>query len=67
MNILPNIIKCEDNQTTKFGQLIEYNMSNNFLKNYAENEAERLVPDLFFCFKKAFASQQKRSKTINIF
>ena len=67
MNILPDIIKCEDNQTTKSGQLIEYNVSNNFLKNYAENEAERLVPDLFFAFKKAFVSQQKRSKTINIF
>ena len=23
-------------------------------KNYAENEAERLVPDLFFVFQKSF-------------
>ena len=67
MNILPDIIKCEDNQTTKFGQLIEYNLSNNFHKNYTENEAEGLVPDLSFTFKKAFVSQQKRSKAINIF
>ena len=67
MNILPDIIKCEDNQTTKFGQLIEYNVSNNFLKNCTKNEAKRLVPDLFFAFKKAFVSQQKRSKAINIF
>ena len=30
----------------KFGQIIEYNKINIFLKNHAENEAERLVPDL---------------------
>ena len=36
----------------KFGQLIEYNKGNNFLQNHAENEAERLVPDLFLLFKK---------------
>ena len=34
----------------KLGQLIEYNRKI-FFKNYAENEAERLVPDLFI-FKK---------------
>ena len=32
----------------KFGQLIEYNMRNIFLKNYTENETGTLVPDLFF-------------------
>ena len=37
----------------KLGQLIEYNKRNNFLKNYAENETGRLVPDLFLFFKKA--------------
>ena len=37
----------------KFGQLIEYNMRNIFLKNYTENEIGRLVPDLFF-LKKSF-------------
>ena len=37
----------------KLGQLIEYNKRNNFLKNYAENETERLVADLFLFFKKA--------------
>ena len=25
IHILPNISQCEDNQTIKFGQLIEYN------------------------------------------
>ena len=32
----------------KFGQLIEYNKRNIFFENHAENEAGRLVPDLFF-------------------
>ena len=39
----------------KWGQLIEYNKSNIYLQffyNYAENEARRLVPDLFLFFKK---------------
>ena len=36
----------------KFGQLIEYNKRNKFLKNYTENEAGRLAPDLFFFLKK---------------
>ena len=36
----------------KFGQLIEY-VRNIFFKNPAENEAARLVPDLFLFFKKA--------------
>ena len=36
----------------KFDQLIEYNKRNIFLKNHAENEAGRLIPDLFFFFLK---------------
>ena len=50
--ILPNISQSKDNQTIKFGQLIEYNIRNIFFKNRAENKAGRLVPDLFLCFKK---------------
>ena len=37
----------------KFGQLIEYNKRNTFLKNYAENEAGRVAPDLSLFFEKA--------------
>ena len=38
----------------KFGQLIEYNKNKIlFFKNYAENEAGRLVPGLFLFFKNA--------------
>ena len=36
----------------KFGQLKEYNKIF-FFKNYADNEAEKLVPDLFLFFKYA--------------
>ena len=35
----------------KIGELIEYNKRNIFfLKNYAENETVKLVPDLFLFF-----------------
>ena len=37
----------------RLGQLIEYNKRNIFCKNYVENEAGSLVPDLFLFFKKA--------------
>ena len=30
--ILPKISRSKDNQTMKFGQIIEYNMKTNFLK-----------------------------------
>ena len=57
IHILPNISQSNGNQTIKFGQLIEHNKKNFaekfFFKNYAENEARRLVPDLFLFFKKA--------------
>ena len=53
IHILPNISQSKDNQTMKLGQLIEYNKRNNFLKIYAENEVERLVPDLFLFLEKA--------------
>ena len=38
----------------KIGELIEQNKRNIFFKNYAENKAGRLVPDLFLFFKKAY-------------
>ena len=37
MHILPNISRSKDNQTIKFGQLIEYNMRNTFAeKSYTK-------------------------------
>ena len=35
----------------KLGHLIEYNKRNIFSKDYEENEAGRLVSDLFSCLK----------------
>ena len=42
---MPNISQSKDNQTIKFGKLIEYNKKNIFLKNHAENEAGGVIPD----------------------
>ena len=50
--ILPNISQSRDDQTLKFGELVEYNKRNNFFKNHAENEAGKLVPDFFLFFRK---------------
>ena len=52
-HILSNISQTKSNQTVKFGQLIEYNQEIIFFGNHAKNDAERLVPDLTFSFKKA--------------
>ena len=50
--IIPHTSRSKDNQTMKFGQLIEYNMRNCFFfKNYAENEPGRIVPGLVLSFK----------------
>ena len=53
IHVLPNISRGKSNQAMKFGQSIEYNKRKFFFKNHAQNEAERLVPDLFLFFKKA--------------
>ena len=49
MHVLLHISRSKDNQTMKFGKLIEYNKINIFLQKNTENEAGRLVPD-YFCF-----------------
>ena len=51
IHILPSISRSKDNQGMRFGQLIKDNARNIFAENHA-NEAGRLVPDLFLCFKK---------------
>ena len=54
IHILPNTSQSKGNQTMEFGHLIEYNKRNVFFfKNYAENEAKGLVPDIFLFLKKA--------------
>ena len=51
-HILLNISRIKSNQTMKFGQLIEHAQRNIFVKNYAENEAGKLVTDRFLFLKK---------------
>ena len=51
IHIFSNISQSKDNQAMKFGQLIDITKEK-FFKNYAENEAGRLVPDLFLFFRK---------------
>ena len=53
MHTLLDISQRKGNQTMKFGQLMEYNKRNIFFENYAENEAGRLVSDLFLFSEKA--------------
>ena len=53
IDILPNISQSKGNKTKKLGQLIEYNNRNIFLQTFTEDEAGRLVPDVFLFFKKA--------------
>ena len=54
VHILENVSRSKGNQTMRLGQLIEqlidYIKKNFFFKNFSENEAGRLVPDLFFIF-----------------
>ena len=52
IHILHDVSRSKDNQTMKFGKLTEYDKRNISIKNHAENEAERLVPDLFLYFRK---------------
>ena len=42
---MTNISGSKGNQTLKFGQLIEYNMRNVFVKNHTQNVLEKLFPD----------------------
>ena len=53
IHIFSNISQSKDKQALKFSQLIERKKRNIFLQTHAENEAGRLVPNLFLFFKKA--------------
>ena len=59
--ILPNTSQSKGNQTIKCGQLIEYSVTTEIFlfKNYAENEARRLVPDPFLVFLKSLLYEVK--------
>ena len=45
MHILPSISRSKDNETMKFGQLIEYNIRNIFVEKSYKNVLEKLLAD----------------------
>ena len=47
IHILPNILKSKGNKTMKFGQLIEYNMRNNFLEKSCTKCFKETIPGSF--------------------
>ena len=47
-HILPNISQIKKSVTMNFGHLTEKNQRNIFFKINAENEAERLIHNIFF-------------------
>ena len=55
---MPNISRNKGKQGMEFGKLVKDKVRNISFKNHAENEAERLVPDLFLFFIKALYKVQ---------
>ena len=53
IHILFNISRSKGKETLKVDELIEHNKRNIFLLLSSENETGRLIPELFFFFKKA--------------
>ena len=53
---LPNISRNKDNQAMKFGQIIK--RQKYLSSKIRQNEAGRLVPDLFLLFKKALYEEK---------
>ena len=54
INILPDIWKSKDNQTLKFGELIESNVRYNFLQKSCRKWDTETSSRPFLLFKKAF-------------
>ena len=48
IRILPNISQSKDNQTMKFGQLIEYNKRNIFLQKLCRKSGRETSPRPIF-------------------
>ena len=64
MHILPEISRSKGNQTRKFGQLIEYNMTKTFLeKSYAKCGRE-IIPRPFSKRSKWNISLDQQSKVL---
>ena len=53
INILPDVSKSKDNQKMKFGQLIECNVKDIFLRKSCRHEVGKLVPNFFLFIREA--------------
>ena len=56
IHILTNISRSSDNYTVKTGQLLEFNLINNFLEKSYTKCAEKLFPDPFLKISKKHIS-----------
>ena len=63
-HILPNISRSKDNQTMKFGQLIEYNMRNVFLEKSYKKCCGETSPRPFYKKSKLSISLDQLSKSL---
>ena len=64
IHILPNISRSKDNQTMKFGHLIEYNMRNIFLEKSYTKCGGGLVPRPFYKKSKLSISLDQQPETL---
>ena len=65
IHILPNISRCKGKQTMKVGQLIEYNMSNIFLKKSYTKCAGGTIPRTLSKISKLSISLDEQCKVLN--
>ena len=59
IHILPNISKSKQNQTIKFGQLIDYNMGNTFVAKSCSSYGGETIPRPFSKKSKFSISQDQ--------
>ena len=62
--MLPNISGSKDNQTVRFGQLIDYNMRTIFLEKLCAKCGGETSPTLFFKKSKLRISLDQQSKVL---
>ena len=63
-HISPNISRIKGNQTMKFGQLLVYNMRNNFLEKSGTKYFGETIHRLFFKYSKLSISFNQQSKAL---
>ena len=62
---MPNISKSKDNQATKFGQLIKYNMRNNFVEKSYKKSTGETIPRPLSKKSKLSTSLDQQCKVLN--